>query len=130
MVALICLVVLVLAVSAFYSFAYVKSNQCVVVVNKHGLTKSEESDWISLSDLSKLQIMDDDFVAKEDIYIEIRTKTKINSISWNKISFSFDICAIARVWEGYEEIGQYQGTRTVNLKFSNFKWIVESVDIE
>lgn len=129
-VAISCIAVIVLsalAVLALYSVPFVRANECIVFVNKNGTENSEDSDWLSVSDLKSLQIVDDD-VLGENTYIEISTKKRISSVSWGKISLSYDISAIARDWDTFEEIEMYQGKRTIHFTLSGTKWIVEGVD--
>lgn len=77
--------------------------------------------------MKQLQIVDEN-ILKENIYISLKTKEKFSWNSWKKVSIIYDVTAIAREWETYEETAYYEKTLTINFVFSNFEWIVESVE--
>ncbi len=113
---------------AFYAIPYVKANQSIVYVNRNGTGASEESDWLSVSDLQLLQIVEEDMI-REEIGIELNTKTKLSWQSWNRISVICDITAAAEYTDSGEELARYRQKREIVFHFSHLKWKVVQVNI-
>ena len=105
-IAAACVVFALLGGIAFYAIPCV-ANQSIAYVNRNGISASEESDWLSVSDLKLLQIVDDDMI-REDLWVDLKTKTNLSWLSWNRISIICDITATAEEWDSGEEPVQYQ----------------------
>ena len=112
----------------YYSFAFVKLNDCIVFVNKNGVQESEESDGISNSQIKQFQIVEDEFI-EENFYIQIKTRKKITNLSVSKISFLCDITVTVKDWESFDEVKVYNQKQETNFYFEDFKWKVDSVKV-
>lgn len=113
---------------AYFSVAFIKLNDCIVYVNKNGVQESEESDWISNSQIKQFQIVEDEFIG-ENFYIQIKTRKKISHLSINKITFRCDVKATVKDWESFDEVKVYNQKQEANFYFEDFKWKVESVTV-
>ncbi len=111
----------------FYSTPYFKGKNCIAYLNKNGIDNCGESEWISMSDLELMQIVENDIFLQDNRYVvtKIRGKTEWNTLT--KICVSYDVTAKVMEWDSYTEIKEYQGQIVVDFVFSNFEWRVESV---
>jgi len=124
----ISLFVFLLVCLSFYAAAYIKGNNCIVHANKNIVKEQyiEYSNWISLSDYNELRIVDEAQI-NDTTYISLKTKPKFSIRAWNKIVIDYQIIAVIKDSDTWEEITNYNQRRAISFVFSDFKWMVDSV---
>ena len=118
-----------LSLVIFYAVSFEKINTTIAYINKNGSSNSEETDWISISDFKKLQIVDDVFIT-EDNYINIKTKNNVKFKSLDNIVYTVDVKAVVNDWETSSNVAECSGKLKIDFKFSGMKWQVVKVERE
>ena len=127
-IAALCVVVAaVLLTLAVYSIPFVKGNNSIVAANKTLLENQGDTDWISFSNLKKLQIVDDETIEK-DRNISIKTKVKPTWTAWDKVSIHYEITATAKDWDTNEIVSNHQGSVIMHFRLAGFRWVVDEVN--
>ena len=123
------IIALLIAMLIYYSIPFVELNSAVVYANRNDIVLSETEDdvWIMSADLQKLDVIDKS-ISKNDVFVDIDTKLKIQSISYNNVVIEYDITAVVKDLESFETINEFSQTRTVSCSFNHFKWKVDYVE--
>ncbi|MBO5321263.1 MAG: hypothetical protein J6B22_01485 [Clostridia bacterium] len=116
-----------LSLIVFYAVSFEKFNTAIAYINKNGSSNSEETDWISISDLKKLQIVDDIFIT-EDNYIIVKTKNNVKFKSLGNVVYTVDVKAVVNDWETGSNVAECSGKLQIDFKFSDMKWRVVKVE--
>lgn len=126
---LIVIMSILLSVAAFYSEPFVRGNNYVVAANKTVIEECNETDWVSLSDIKKIQLLSDDTILA-DTNITVRTTFTPKWYTWREMSICYHFTAVARDMVTNDVIEEKQGTVILTFLFKDMQWIVVSVDKE
>lgn len=123
------LLILFLAIIAFYSIPYTKCNSLILFANKNetGFSFENENDpFISKSDFDKLVVLPED-ETDEDTYVKIRSTKKLSFSAINQMEIKCHIITEIINYETFEKSGEYEADVLISFIFEDFKWKVNNV---
>ena len=122
------LLVLVLITLGVYASSYQKLGTLIGFVNRNEYDSSENPDlWVSYDQEQALDVTE--CPAGENAYVLVHPGTRVSSLGWGRITYLCQIRTTVHDSGSRDVLGQYEGKRRVEMRFQNWEWRIDRVEI-